>query len=38
MENIFSHLQRETFRRFLRQASTTEDVMDLIVEADGQQM
>lgn len=38
MENIFSHLQRETFRRFLRQATTTEQVMELIEEADGQQL
>lgn len=38
MENIFSHLQRETFRRFLRQATTTEQIMELIEEADGQQL
>jgi PTS system nitrogen regulatory IIA component len=34
MENIFRHLQRDNFRRFLRQASTKEEVIDLIKEAD----
>lgn len=34
MENIFRHLQRDNFRRFLRQASTKEEVNDLIREAD----
>lgn len=34
MENIFRHLQRENFRRFLRQASTKEEIIDLIQEAD----
>ncbi|NLX20534.1 MAG: PTS sugar transporter subunit IIA [Phycisphaerae bacterium] len=34
MENIFRHLQRDTFRRFLRQASTKEEIVDLIKEAD----
>jgi len=34
MENIFRHLQRDTFRRFLRQASTKEEVVDLVNEAD----
>ena len=34
MERIFSHLQRDQFRRFLRQADTVEAVMDLIREAD----
>ena len=38
MENIFSNLQKDTFRRFLRQSSTVEEVMDLIEEADGQQL
>lgn len=38
MENIFSHLQKDTFRRFLRQATTTEAVIDLIQEADAQQL
>jgi PTS system nitrogen regulatory IIA component len=34
MENIFRHLQRDNFRRFLRQASSTEAIVDLIKEAD----
>jgi len=38
MEAVFSHLQNDTFRRFLRQASTTQEVMDLIQEADAQQL
>lgn len=38
MENIFSHLQKDTFRRFLRQASTVEEIMDLLHEADTQQL
>lgn len=38
MENIFSNLQKDTFRRFLRQASSREAVEDLIQEADAQQL
>lgn len=38
MENIFSNLQKDTFRRFLRQATTREAVLDLIQEADTQQL
>jgi len=34
MENIFRHLQRDNFRRFLRQAETTAEIVDLIKEAD----
>ncbi len=34
MENIFRHLQRDNFRRFLRQSETAEAIMDLIEEAD----
>jgi len=34
MERIFRYLQRENFRRFLRQSDTTEAIMDLIKEAD----
>ncbi len=34
MEAIFGNLQKETFRRFLRQASTVEDVLTLLEEAD----
>jgi len=34
MEKIFRHLQRDNFRRFLRQADTQEAIRDLLVEAD----
>lgn len=34
MENIFRHLQRDSFRRFLRQASTVDEIRELIQEAD----
>ncbi len=34
MEQIFRHLQRDNFRRFLRQANTKEAIIDLIKEAD----
>jgi mannitol/fructose-specific phosphotransferase system IIA component (Ntr-type) len=34
MENIFKHLQQDKFRRFLRQSRTTEEVKDLLQEAD----
>jgi len=34
MENIFRHLQRDNFRRFLRQAATQEEISELIREAD----
>lgn len=36
MENIFRHLQQDNFRRFLRQAETTEAILDLLEEADEQ--
>ena len=38
MENIFSNLQKDTFRRFLRQSTTQEDVVELIHDADSQQL
>lgn len=38
MEIVFSNLQKDTFRRFLRQASTVEAVTDLLQEADAQQL
>jgi mannitol/fructose-specific phosphotransferase system IIA component (Ntr-type) len=38
MENIFRNLQKDTFRRFLRQASTREEILDLIQEADTHQL
>lgn len=36
MEVIFKNLSKDTFRRFLRQASTIEEVRTLLEEADGQ--
>jgi len=38
MEVIFKNLSKETFRRFLRQATTVEEVVTLLEEADGQQL
>ena len=38
MENIFSNLQKDNFRRFLRQAATRADLADLIEEADAQML
>ncbi len=38
MENIFANLQKDTFRRFLRQATTAEDILGLIEEADSHQL
>jgi len=38
MEVIFKNLSKDTFRRFLRQASTVEDVTTLLEEADGQHL
>lgn len=37
METIFKNLSKDTFRRFLRQADSAEDVMTLLDEADHQQ-
>jgi mannitol/fructose-specific phosphotransferase system IIA component (Ntr-type) len=34
MNIVFSNLQKDTFRRFLRQADTREKIVDLIEEAD----
>lgn len=34
MENIFRHLQRDNFRRFLRQAETSDAIWEIIQEAD----
>ena len=34
METIFKNLQKDDFRRFLRQAQTVESVKDVILEAD----
>ena len=38
MEIIFSNLQKDQFRRFLRQATTAAEIADLIHEADTQQL
>ncbi len=34
MESIFRHLQQDNFRRFLRQAQSQREIVDLIEEAD----
>jgi mannitol/fructose-specific phosphotransferase system IIA component (Ntr-type) len=34
MENVFKHLQKERFRKFLRQCRTPEELQDLLNEAD----
>ncbi len=34
MENVFKHLQKERFRKFLRQCQTPEQIEDLLREAD----
>ena len=34
MESIFKHLQRDKFRKFLRQSQTAEEIADLLREAD----
>lgn len=38
MEVIFKNLSKDTFRRFLRQAGTNDEVTALLEEADGQQL
>ena len=38
MENIFRNLQKDTFRKFLRQATTREEIRELIEEADSHQI
>ena len=38
METIFSYLTKDQFRRFLQQSSTAEQVVDLLNEADTQQL
>lgn len=38
MEVIFKHLSQETFRRFMRQAQSADDVWTLLEEADGHQI
>lgn len=34
METIFRHLQRDNFRRFMRQANAKDEIVDLVEEAD----
>ena len=34
MESIFKHLQKERFRKFLRQCQSPEQIEDLLIEAD----
>jgi mannitol/fructose-specific phosphotransferase system IIA component (Ntr-type) len=34
MENVFRHLQKEKFRKFLRQCHTPAELEDLLKEAD----
>jgi mannitol/fructose-specific phosphotransferase system IIA component (Ntr-type) len=38
MENIFRNLQNDTFRKFLRQATTQKEILELISEADNHQL
>jgi len=38
MEVIFSNLSKDTFRRFLRQSETAQDVVTLLEEADAQRL
>jgi mannitol/fructose-specific phosphotransferase system IIA component (Ntr-type) len=38
MENIFSNLQKDQFRRFLRQASTREAIVEVLQDADAQRL
>lgn len=38
MEIIFKHLSQDTFRRFLRQATTVDEVRSLLDEADSQRL
>ena len=34
MESLFAHLQKDMFRKFLRQADNREMIVDLLSEAD----
>jgi mannitol/fructose-specific phosphotransferase system IIA component (Ntr-type) len=38
MEVIFKNLSKDTFRRMLRQSATSQEVWDLLAEADGQHL
>ncbi|MGH2271206.1 PTS sugar transporter subunit IIA [Anaerohalosphaeraceae bacterium U12dextr] len=38
METVFRNLQKDDFRRFLRQAQTCQEIMEIITDADGDGM
>ncbi len=38
METVFKNLQKDDFRRFLRQAQTAEEIQEIISDADGSGM
>lgn len=38
METVFKNLQKDDFRRFLRQAQSVEDIHEIIADADGSGM
>ena len=38
MEKIFSNLQQDTFRRFLRQSTTVAEIQELLLDADAQKL
>jgi mannitol/fructose-specific phosphotransferase system IIA component (Ntr-type) len=38
MEVVFKNLGKDTFRRFLRQSTTVEQVCELLAQADSQQL
>ncbi len=38
MEVIFKNLSKDTFRRFLRQATTAQEIRTLLEEADSQSL
>lgn len=38
MENIFSNLQKDQFRRFLRQANSREAIVEVLQDADAQRL
>jgi mannitol/fructose-specific phosphotransferase system IIA component (Ntr-type) len=35
METVFRNLQKDDFRRFLRQAQSAEEIWEIILDADG---
>jgi mannitol/fructose-specific phosphotransferase system IIA component (Ntr-type) len=38
METVFKNLQKDDFRRFLRQSQTSEEIQEIISDADGSGM